>query len=108
MYHFYNPHGHNYNDERVKEVTRNVEIGTVCACPNPWVPDRWSRCKIEKLNQDDDTVAIWFLDYGGFYEFHRADVKRIDSCFLKVPFQARLVQIVNLDEKAEIEQDTKN
>ena len=69
---------------------------------------RWSRCKIEKFNLDDDTVAVWFLDYGGFYEFHRADVKRIDNSFLKVPFQARLVQIVNLDETPSIENITNN
>lgn len=103
MFNFYDPHGEGYNEDRLIELSRDAPLSTVCACPDIFNRNEsFSRGKVEKINKTEDTVTIWFLDYGGYCEYHRKDIYEIDSRFLSIPFQARMVELVNLNEDASL------
>ncbi|RZF35498.1 hypothetical protein LSTR_LSTR010189 [Laodelphax striatellus] len=72
-----------YNDSPSLEVP--VKDG-VCAAPAPM--GGWYRAQIVNVNDDEKTVDLRFLDYGGYISCEYTILKKMRYDFLLLPFQA--------------------
>lgn len=57
----------------------------ICAAP---AMGGWYRAQIIDVNEDNKTVDVRFLDYGGFLTLETPDLRKIRGDLMMLPFQA--------------------
>ncbi|XP_058806786.1 KH domain-containing protein akap-1 [Phymastichus coffea] len=92
-------------DERLTQLYDNVESPPVpdeltkgMIVVAKWL-DRWVRISIESPDPNGEQTLARMVDHGGFWTFNNANMRKIRSDFLTLPFQAIEVFLANIRPK---------
>ncbi|XP_066601809.1 KH domain-containing protein akap-1 [Prorops nasuta] len=85
-----------YDTTESPPVPDQLSRGMICVAK--WY-DRWVRVYVQEPDPQGEQNLVRLVDHGGYYTFSNADMRKIRSDYLMLPFQAIEVFLANVQPK---------
>ena len=59
----------------------------------------WVRVMVEEADPNGEQTFVKLVDHGGYWSFSNSEMRKINSDFLSIPFQAIEVFLANIEPK---------